>query len=773
MKIYSIIFCLMLLSIPVAAATDYTESGRFYRIEGQVTDKHRQAVVGATVMIIVDDRAISGTATDSDGRYSIKLSGTAPQKLIARVSSIGYTSAEAEVSPVGKSTTVDLVIEARTIAIAGIKVVPKASFSPAERTISSRQLRRRAQNSLVSTNLVAAIREPQVLRQGSGHSSKIRISGTNPVYYLNGTAIGQDPNHYGMFAIIPASVVQKIKLHSNGTEADHAQPAALELYTPARFENHAEGDFNLSVIEATGAYSFGTDKFFSISSLRKSVLDKLVEQFDVHSDRMTLPPTNFQDVFNSSGLKLSPRYRLFLDQYHVRDFLSYRVQPTAGSPASLSTYQHNVETYFGLRFEAVYDNLLLKLSGGSKSSSEQYIVGSDSEFGMKVDLATRQRYNFGKVEAVWLKDNSQLSIGSRIEAFTDRHIRMDQLNWNFLPPDANSDTPYLFQQILNQQYGSFEGGQDETNLAGYVTLSHDFDRLSLSSGVRLERFGNLRNGQVLQFRERLTLKVGEESQAELFWGTFAENPIGRILEPYQLLVHDNLSTLEPIRTNLLSAGYRTGPLNFRAFTKNISRIPYPVPIPDTLRGFDVQQAAPEFAQVEMLPSESVRFTGADIAFSAVDLFVDGLDIYSFYGYTVASKKNGLSEDLGIQLPYELNAPHKFYNELSYRAGKVVTVGFNLAVRSGYAYTPSSAMANLAQNPEPGIDDLASATLKENSKRFPVNYSLDAHLTLALGNTDLFFNVANVTNRANPIISTANGFVYDAGILPSFGLRWRF
>jgi len=33
-------------------------------------------------------------------------------------------------------------------------------------------------------------------------------------------------------------------------------------------------------------------------------------------------------------------------------------------------------------------------------------------------------------------------------------------------------------------------------------------------------------------------------------------------------------------------------------------------------------------------------------------------------------------------------------------------------------------------------------------------------------SELFFSVANVTDYANPIISTSDGFIYDAGILPT-------
>jgi hypothetical protein len=42
-----------------------------------------------------------------------------------------------------------------------------------------------------------------------------------------------------------------------------------------------------------------------------------------------------------------------------------------------------------------------------------------------------------------------------------------------------------------------------------------------------------------------------------------------------------------------------------------------------------------------------------------------------------------------------------------------------------------------------------------------------------GDSELFFSVANLTNHANPMINTAGGFIYDAGLLPSIGFRQRF
>jgi len=42
-----------------------------------------------------------------------------------------------------------------------------------------------------------------------------------------------------------------------------------------------------------------------------------------------------------------------------------------------------------------------------------------------------------------------------------------------------------------------------------------------------------------------------------------------------------------------------------------------------------------------------------------------------------------------------------------------------------------------------------------------------------GGSHLFFWVANLTDHTNPIVSITDGFVYDAGILPSVGFRYTF
>jgi len=62
---------------------------------------------------------------------------------------------------------------------------------------------------------------------------------------------------------------------------------------------------------------------------------------------------------------------------------------------------------------------------------------------------------------------------------------------------------------------------------------------------------------------------------------------------------------------------------------------------------------------------------------------------------------------------------------------------------------------------------------ENPARFPAKATLNIHVNLNFGNSELFFSVANLTNHSNPIINTSDGFIYDTGILPSVGFRCGF
>jgi len=69
--------------------------------------------------------------------------------------------------------------------------------------------------------------------------------------------------------------------------------------------------------------------------------------------------------------------------------------------------------------------------------------------------------------------------------------------------------------------------------------------------------------------------------------------------------------------------------------------------------------------------------------------------------------------------------------------------------------------------------LKSVLSNENSYRFPVNATMNLHARFNFGRIEMSLALTNVTNRYNPLISSASGIIYDAGLLPSFGLTWKF
>jgi outer membrane protein assembly factor BamA len=150
------------------------------------------------------------------------------------------------------------------------------------------------------------------------------------------------------------------------------------------------------------------------------------------------------------------------------------------------------------------------------------------------------------------------------------------------------------------------------------------------------------------------------------------------------------------------------------------------------------------------------------------LFSPQIDLYTFYGYPHAGKVVS-----GVTMPYELNSRHKFFAQVSYRLSRVISVTGEAALRTGFAYTPTRS-SSVYEDENLFSDQYYKNSLgAENSVEFPINATLNMHVNFNFGNSELFFSVANITNRSNPIINTSDGFIYDTGILPSVGFRWRF
>ncbi len=655
----------------------------------------------------------------------------------------------------------------KSVELSGITVRPTQRNPEEVHVYGSKEISAPSRNSLVSNNPIDLVREPQLTRQGSAYSSKLRINGTIPTYYLNGIPIGSDPNHYGMFSIIPAPAVGRVAFHGSGTSAAFEVPATLELASPVAFGRHFGGSAEFSFVQATTSFSVGTDRIFTNGTVRKSVLDKLVKQFAVTSNRRTLPPTNFQDIFLSSGWQISHKQTLFLDQYYTRDFLAYDLGPTRSNTDGLYTYQHMSEEFQGARLLSQYGKFLFTSSLGRKTLYEQYQVYPPDENtyrGLHLNLLEHTSRDLAGFQTNYESGKTSLTVGTQLEYVTNRTTDMTQQNWNFLPPDANSDNPNFYQAELNQLYGDYSRSGKERNAAGFLSLTQGIGMAQFESGIRYEQFGSLSENRNVLFRERLSLQLSENDRVSFYAGTFAENPVKRILEPYQVLVRANLRNLTPVKTKLLAASFAHKGLKAELFAKKVSGMP--VLNPDYSRVATNQAASTGF--IQMVSTGSARFYGADVSTDWDRFFSPKVRLYVSYGYT-----HGVKYASGEAVPYDLTAPHKFQLDLGYRPSEILHFGASFTGHTGYPYTPSFTTSFTKSH-----DRYAAATYdqylsNENSARFPLSMSLNLSTGATFDRLDLFLTITNVTNRGNPIISTADGFVYDAGLFPSIGMKMTF
>ncbi|MCP4581930.1 MAG: hypothetical protein GY839_09940, partial [candidate division Zixibacteria bacterium] len=124
------------------------------------------------------------------------------------------------------------------------------------------------------------------------------------------------------------------------------------------------------------------------------------------------------------------------------------------------------------------------------------------------------------------------------------------------------------------------------------------------------------------------------------------------------------------------------------------------------------------------------------------------------------------------IPYSLNAPHRFMIQADYKLNDRITLGAEFASRSGYSYTPVCSELDIYDDIKYNNDYYMGYIDITNSSQFPANSVINLHAEFKLGRFELYLNCLNVANRNNPIISTSNGLIYDAGILPSLGLKIR-
>jgi len=771
MHLLRICTCLALLAGLATAAPSPPTTNSGTEVEGHVVNSDGTPIRGANVAIVNDSgRVLGGVATDASGAFALRLPPL-EETVSLRVSSVGYLPYTRRIDRQhAMRRPLRLELQATAIDLGTVAVTPRPEIEPANLTLNAHRLSARARQSLVPTNPVGAIRNVEIARAGSSHSSQLRVHGTSPVYYFNGTSIGTDPDHYGMFTILPSTVVDRIELETHGTTAEHQVSSVVSMTAPQRFRDHQELDFNLSTIEATGTFGLGNEKAFALGALRKSVLDKLVTYFQISDDRRTLPPTNFQDVAIVSGWQVGTNTRLLFDQYHANDHLSYRVD-SERDQGFVDTYQHASEHFYSLRGRHLFDRALVELALSMRRSFETYdaepIAAADADR-LRLDLSQERRAFALASKVKGSVRGTHLTAGTQTTWVTNRTIHLEQTNWNFLPPFAPTDNPYIYQPALNFDYGSYHDRAAETNHAAYLSGKRSLGPVALEVGLRGEFHTVLDQKWALLFRGSVTVPIDRTSSVRVFAGTFTEHPVSNVLEPYQVLIHDQLYRLAPIRSRLLSATYTRGPISATVYDKRITDLPVIAPN-FALTGQAVDPDDPYLELLHVGSTGRAHFRGLSLALEQRAFLDPRLNVSLSYGYTHARQT-----EYGVTMPHDLHAPHRLMTQVEYQWKPGFMVGGELTVRSGYPYTQSKDYQTSYEEGELTPEWYRNQLAFENRERFPANVSLNLFFSADIGRGgELYGSIANATNRDNPIINTSSGYILDSGILPTLGVRFKF
>ncbi|MBD3258833.1 hypothetical protein GF377_10395 [candidate division GN15 bacterium] len=737
------------------------------QLTGTVHDQDGTPLPGATVVVLDSSRIVTGTSTDAGGRFCLKLSADPGLSWRLRVSCVGYIDSTRSIEG---STEADLSfgLQPAVIEIDSIKVRPLPEPVLGARTLEKEAIARQAMRSLVPTNPTAALKQTEISRVGSAHSSQLRVHGTNPVYYLNGLPIGTDPAHYGMFSVIPAPAIERVSFYAHGTDANHGLPSTVGFATPTPFGEGGGGEVVASTIDATGSYHYGAENYFILATVRKSILDRLVNQFDISTERRTLPPTNFQDVFISAGYRLDDHIRLMVDQYHVRDFLSYNSSGATGGASDIATSQKSRESFVGVRANVLYGDVLLKAQAAIQDGARYYRACPDGEvapYALCLDLTEASEIGYLNLEATYAADSSQVTIGMQAANTLGQQVDLEQQNWNFLPPFANTDNPFVYQEVLNDAYGELHVDTRGYEASAFISHQQHLGKLDVTTGLRLDRYSLLADKDTWRVRARARYTFDDQSHLGLFAGTFSTSPVANILEPYQAIIRAQLYRLSPVSTRLFSASYSRGPVTVTLFDKYLSNLA--TVSPDfSVEPYKGRAYAERFVSVES--SGEAVFRGVSVSYDKRRLLDGKLDIYASYAYTDAYRV-----DNNVTLDYELHAPHRLAGEIRYRMNRRVTFGSEIQARSGYPYSPLRT-GTIRNTERAYTQDYYRSTLElENSLRFPLHAYVNVSATYAFSNAELFFSISNLTNRANPIVSSGSGLIYDAGIMPMIGVRLQW
>ncbi|MEW6050240.1 MAG: TonB-dependent receptor [Candidatus Zixiibacteriota bacterium] len=736
---------------------------------GRITDTTGVPVVAASVRVVSENGDTMTVATNSSGEYRLSFPVHSEYLAEVRVSSVGFRTITNWIRLRPGLIRQDFASEPTAVQLRGIEVSSRTEPRDGILLVNGQQMTRAAMQSVLPTNPVAAVLTQQVSRIGSNHSSAFRVDGSAPQYLLNNVPLGTDPAHFTLFSHIPSMALDHLELSTHGMNPAYGSSAVVNLITPVEFERHRKGELTASLVEATARFAIGTEQVFSAGTIRRSVIDELGQSVNIGSSRQVIPTPTFQDVMVSSGIRLKSHTTLLFDSYYSWDDLEYPVGYETGNfvRKMVLSYQRASEQYAGLTLRSETGSIEVIATTSLMDSHRHYRAEAEGGSGpddIYVNLTERSRAIRASIEARSSVSSLQLASGWQVSWSPYVSTDMTQREWNLLSPFANSNRFYYYQMELDSIYGRYHSSVELTNYSCYSSALWRYGRIRLFNGVRIEDFGSLSRSTTVASRHSVLFDAGRGVSINVMAGRYFETPLSGVLESYQVPIRQALPNMIPVRTTLLSASVTRLSFRFETTHKVITNVPSLIPDFLHIGSFDGQtyQLDPRFLM--MHSTGRVVATSVYLGFQPEKPIWRNLLPYFSYAWSKSKKSES-----GLTVPYDLDARHRWTLQLDYSAGSKLGCGIRWQYHTGYPYPPYESNQFFWREAWYYNEKRSS----ENSLRFPVNSSVDLYASYRFNRLELFATITNITNRANAMIDSPSGYIYDAGLLPNLGLRYQF
>jgi len=750
-------------------------------VSGHVVSASGHPVPGAEVRF---EPATGGeVSTDAEGWFTV--SGLAPGRYLLTVRAEGFEAQSAEVTiEADAESSLRLTLPPLLAALDEINVTSSFSINR-ENPVSAVAL---SQEELLElphfgNDLYRALAYlPGV--SGNDTTAQVHVRGglrRDLLLELDGVEIFE-PYHLkdfqGVFSIIDPNMLGEVELITGGFPSEYGDRMAGVLdMTTLRPRPPRICELGISMIGmwASGTGTFGDQKGSWLASARRGYLDLILDfvgpEDEVEESREGAGP-QYWDLLGKVSYEPRPGHLLAFHVLASNDALDEEEREIEDGYPEYEFWDTSYGNhYFWINHQATLGSRALVGTTASIGRVDRDRLALGEGFGYDIEIDDERQVDIAALRQQWSfqpSDRHYLKGGLEFHQYDAEYDYRNEL----APEDASSG--------IHAFAGKFSGNHYGLYLADRFRLN---DRLTVEVGARYDDH-ELTSESHVSPRFNLVYAARGDALFRVGWGHFYQSQ-----RPHELQVEDGETTFRPAERaehrllgfeKTFSTRKSTYSLRIDAYQRVMTDLR-----PRYENLFDPLPLYPETSD------DRIRLDPADGLAQGVELFFarrGGRKLNWWLSYTYATVEDTID---GVDVPRNIDQRHSFTFDLSYRPNKKWSLNAAWIYHSGWPTTAVS--GEVVENPD-GSTTIRPVYGPLYEEQLPDYHRLDlrAGRTVELkkrGMIEYFIDVQNLYDRSNVagyevderrfMVDSNGEVIYTPkedswlGIIPSFGIRWRF